>query len=185
MTYVSGLDLGSLADYTAMVTLRKDKDELHVGHIHRWPLGTTYPQIVADLVEMFNVTTPLYKSSLVIDGTGVGVAVVDMVRISGIDADIKAFTITAGQKPGDGTVPKKDLVGALQVGIGMGRIKVMKGHPLSETLGKELELFRVKVTGDRNETFAAWRERDHDDLVLALALAVWHAERCTDGKEFL
>jgi hypothetical protein len=32
--------------------------------------------------------------------------------------------------------------------------------------------WRMKVTADRNETFESWRERDHDDLVLALALAL-------------
>ena len=31
----------------------------------------------------------------------------------------------------------------------------------------------MKVTADRNETFGAWRERDHDDLVMALALALF------------
>jgi hypothetical protein len=29
------------------------------------------------------------------------------------------------------------------------------------------------VTAAANETFEAWRERDHDDLVLALALALY------------
>lgn len=37
----------------------------------------------------------------------------------------------------------------------------------------ELGLFRVKVTLSANETFETWRERDHDDLVLALALALY------------
>ena len=32
---------------------------------------------------------------------------------------------------------------------------------------------RVKVTLAGNETFEAWRERDHDDLVLAVALALY------------
>jgi hypothetical protein len=31
----------------------------------------------------------------------------------------------------------------------------------------------VKVTADRTETFSSWRERDHDDLVMALALALF------------
>jgi hypothetical protein len=33
-----------------------------------------------------------------------------------------------------------------------------------------------KVTASGNEAFAAWRERDRDDLVLALAMACWLAE---------
>jgi len=35
----------------------------------------------------------------------------------------------------------------------------------------------VKVTTAGNETFEAWRERDHDDLVLAVGIAAWVAER--------
>jgi len=40
-------------------------------------------------------------------------------------------------------------------------------------LTEELSLFRAKVTLAANETFEAWRERAHDDLVLALALALY------------
>ena len=28
-----------------------------------------------------------------------------------------------------------------------------------------------------NETFESWRERDHDDLVLAVALAIWFGDK--------
>ena len=47
----------------------------------------------------------------------------------------------------------------------------------AETLARELELFRVKVTASRSEVYESWRERDHDDLVLALALACWAGTR--------
>jgi hypothetical protein len=44
---------------------------------------------------------------------------------------------------------------------------------------QELLAFRVKVAASANETFEAWRERDHDDLVLAVAVAAWTGERVT------
>lgn len=175
--FFTGLDLGQAADYSALVTLDRpaeDADKLRVRHIHRWPLGTPYPAVVADVKALF-AAPPLAGSTLVVDGTGVGVAVVDMIREGGINAAVDAYTITCGLKPGDGTVPKKDLVGAVQVMLGNGRLKIAKDLPLAGTLTKELEAFRVKVTSERNETYGSWRERDHDDLVLALALAVWYA----------
>jgi hypothetical protein len=43
----------------------------------------------------------------------------------------------------------------------------------------ELLAFRAKVTASANETFEAWRERDHDDLVLAVATAAWVGEHVT------
>jgi hypothetical protein len=41
----------------------------------------------------------------------------------------------------------------------------------------------VKITEELNETFESWRERDHDDLVLAVALAAWAAEALEFFKE--
>lgn len=56
-------------------------------------------------------------------------------------------------------------------------MKIVVELPLADTLAKELETFRVKVTPDRNEVFETWREKDHDDLVLALAMAAWTARQ--------
>jgi hypothetical protein len=37
--------------------------------------------------------------------------------------------------------------------------------------------FRVKITTNANDTYEAWREGQHDDLVLGLSMACWYAER--------
>ena len=37
--------------------------------------------------------------------------------------------------------------------------------------------FTTKITTSANETYEAWRERDHDDMVLAVALAIWLGEK--------
>jgi hypothetical protein len=39
----------------------------------------------------------------------------------------------------------------------------------------------VAWAANSHETLEAWRERDHDDLVLAVAIAVWLAECARDG----
>jgi hypothetical protein len=182
--YITGLDLGQAADFTALVVLEQTAVRDHRGlevahyaarHIERFPLGTGYPAIVSALRERFR-GPPLAASLLVVDATGVGRAVVDMIRDGSLAATVSAWTITAGHRIGDRTVPKKDLVGAVQAALGTRRLKIAPELPLSDMLRKELETFRVKVSPDRNETFESWRERDHDDLVLALALAVWRGE---------
>ena len=185
--YISGLDLGQQADHSALVTVELDHlpdPELggpvqarhDVRHIHRWPLGTPYPAVIADLQTWFSAG-PLRDSALVVDATGVGVAVVDMITASALPAAVRRFTITHGHREGDGTVPKKDLVFAVVAALQTKRLRFAKELALRPVLEKEMENFRAKVTPDRNETFAAWREKDHDDLVLALALAVWYGER--------
>jgi hypothetical protein len=48
---------------------------------------------------------------------------------------------------------------------------------VAATLVRELQNFQVKITAAANETFGVWRDGQHDDLVLAVALASWWGER--------
>lgn len=59
------------------------------------------------------------------------------------------------------------------------RLRLADDVPLDEVLFKELDGFRVKVTLSGRARFGndvgAWREAEHEDLVLAVALGVWWA----------
>ncbi len=44
-------------------------------------------------------------------------------------------------------------------------------------LVEELQNFKLKITTAGNDTYEAWRESDHDDLVLAAAMAAWYGEK--------
>lgn len=44
-------------------------------------------------------------------------------------------------------------------------------------LVQELVILRAKVTAASEAAALAWREGEHDDLVLAVAVAAWEAER--------
>jgi hypothetical protein len=48
--------------------------------------------------------------------------------------------------------------------------------PEAAVLVRELATFSAKLSRAGSETYEAWREQDHDDLVLAVALAAWAAE---------
>ena len=185
--FFSGLDLGQAQDYSAMAVVeriaepdpeRKGKFvyRFDVRHLHRWALGTPYPQVVADVGRWF-AGAPLKGTQLAVDQTGVGRAVVDLFRASGVGAALCPLTITGGEGGSGGSVAKKNLVGALQVPLQTRRIRVPASLPLAGELAKELEAFRVKVTANRNEVFESWRERDHDDMVVALALALHLAQK--------
>ncbi|HEY7309269.1 MAG TPA: hypothetical protein VH643_07940 [Gemmataceae bacterium] len=69
------------------------------------------------------------------------------------------------------------LISKLQVLLQARRLQVARTLPEAAVLVKELENFRVKITAARPETFASWREGQHDDLVLAAALAAWLGEQ--------
>ena len=189
--FIGGLSLGQQRELTALVIVetytipdpnRHDcpLNRFDVRQIFRWPLGTKYPQIVEDLKQMYS-TPKLRETTLLVDGTGVGKAVTDLFLKSGIMARLRPFVITAGFKRGDGTVPKTELIGATIAASQQRRIRYAEGLKFGPILEKELETFTTKLATDRNESFAAWREKDKDDLVLALSLAVWHGARTGSG----
>ena len=177
--FVVGLDLGQAQDYTALAVVeRTEGGERHVRHLERFPLGTTYPAIVERVAALLSREPLAGDAELVVDATGVGAPVVDLLRDAGLRP--VAVTITGGEKVIRGSdgwrVPKRDLVAALQVALQTGRLKVAATLPLAEILTRELLDFRVRITDAAHDTYGAWREGSHDDLVLAVALAVWWAE---------
>jgi hypothetical protein len=61
------------------------------------------------------------------------------------------------------------------------RLTVAKQLPFAVALVEELQNFQVKVTEAANETFGALGEGYHDDLVMAIMIAVWAAEHAPMG----
>jgi hypothetical protein len=180
--FVVGLDLGQAQDFTAVAVVHRSAgrdDAVQVPHLERFPLGTPYPAIVGRTAQLL-ATPPLRgQASLVVDRTGVGSAVVDLLAEAHLSPI--AVTITGGDKVHRESktrysVPKRELVGCLQVLLQTGRLKIASALPEAELLVKELLAFQVKITASAHDTYGAWREGAHDDLVLALALAIWYGE---------
>jgi hypothetical protein len=178
MMFFVGVDIGQQVDPTAIVVIESVPPAYHVRHIERLPLGMRYPAIV-DRVQVLRRTPPLtLVTPVVLDRTGVGGPVTDMF---GDDEAITAVTITGGDQVirenwRHTKVPKRDLVATLVALFHSGRLLIAAGLPEREALMRELLAFRVKVNLETgHDSYEAWRERDHDDIVLALALATWHA----------
>lgn len=189
-----GLDLGQLQDYSALAIVEKleqtARDDpackervYHVRHIERFRLGTLYRDIVAQVGEEMLLLPG--RSQLVVDATGVGQGVIDLLEQAHL-API-AVTITAGDAVAGGgrswRVPKRDLVSVLQVLLQSGRLKIAAELPEADMLVREFLSFRVKISPrTAHDSYGAWREGEHDDLVLAVALACWHGEKATVPK---
>src|SRR5262249_17464222 len=122
--FLLGLDLGQTQDFTALAVLERRagatagvKPAYALRHIQRFPLGTACTEIVS-AVATLGRKEPLRQAPLVVDQTGVGRAVVDMLRQTA--SGVIAVTITSGHavtRAEDGSyhVPKKELITALQV----------------------------------------------------------------------
>src|SRR5271157_1182928 len=110
-SYFIGLDLGRTRDFTAIAVveraaLKREFDavawahrkevQFHLRHLERVPIGTPYPEVVRRVVDITRspqLTGPVH---LAVDNTGVGVAVVDMLRAAQPKAALLPVTITAG-----------------------------------------------------------------------------------------
>lgn len=200
--FLIGLDLGQARDHTAIAVLQKlpgmGGSMYDVPHLER--MQEPYPQVVRRVSELLNslrdkgsftafddlgrgyVVRP--DLDLVIDGTGVGVAVVDLFREADLAGKMIAVTITGGDnvnRDGDSyRVPKRDLAGVVQVLLQSHRLRIAKALPLAGVLQDELLNFRVKISLSGHDSYGAgadWRTANHDDLVLAVAMAAWHGEK--------
>ncbi len=122
------------------------------------------------------------RVEVLVDHTGVGIAVVEDLRGAGIEC--QAITITGGDQVtndrDDWRVPKRELVARMQVLLETDRLRIAEDLDLATTLVAELDNFRVKkITLTGNDSYGAgadWRDGNHDDLVLAVSMAAWYSE---------
>jgi Terminase RNaseH-like domain len=186
-TYTIGLDLGQSKDYTALVileTLRSPgrEDIYNIRNLER-TRGTPYTEVVDRVKEIMHKLT---GATLVVDQTGVGAPVVDMFRKANLNPAGVLIHGGATESHEGHTykVPKRNLVGVVQVPLQNKRLQIADS-PLREILVQELLNFKVKIDPETaHDSYSAWRENDHDDLVLATALAIWWAAQYVEPLRF-
>ena len=147
-----------------------------IRHLERLPLGTPYPvQVRAVIDRLERPPMDTLKPRILLDYTGVGRPVFEMFRQAGLKR-AEPITITGGRETTETdfgfAVPKVTLVSRLQALLHSGDLRIPTALPDAKVLTRELQEFRVKYTDAGNATFNA-REGEHDDLVLALAIAVF------------
>jgi hypothetical protein len=199
-SHFCGLDLGQVSDYSALVVLERrgntPKDyTFDCKYLKRWELRTPYPKIVDDTVKIVNnpqltqnVRDPTF---LAIDSTGCGMPIADLFRRAPMKAHLIPVYITGGtdvSRDGDvRRIPKIILVSNVAIALQSGKLKISKKLALASTLIDELANFKAKISNAGNTSFGAgadWREGNNDDLVLALALALWTANDGVKAAKF-
>lgn len=165
---------------------------LSVRHLERLPLGTNYVDVVARIKTLL-ATPPLAdrRTCLLVDITGVGRGVYDLMRREGLEAigiSIHGGSDISGTAEGF-SVPKRDLIAASQVRLQSRTLLVAAGLAEADTLVKELQNYRVKIDERTSHDSYNARTGQHDDLVLALSIAVWfrgfflkHQDSSLDGQ---
>jgi hypothetical protein len=135
-----------------------------------------YTEIVRRIVRLEQSARPRY---LMVDAGGPGRPVIDMLRAGGL-APTSVSIIGKGRVKrnlsGSWAVPKTTLMQGMSTAMGNGKLKIACDRAIADALVEEMRAFVRSITQHGNVTIEA--RRQHDDLILAVALAMWaRAER--------
>ena len=110
----------------------------------------------------------------------------ELLRSAGLGCGVTAVTITGGEKEsGSGAawnVPKRDLIAGVQLALEKGDLRIARHMTEAGALVRELVDVRVTAGMRTGKVrIGADGTGQHDDLVIALALACWRARWRENG----
>src|SRR5437016_741777 len=128
--YFVGLDLGQSRNYSALAVVeraevvldgtdwvtyeRRRERRFRMRFLERVPLGTPYPDVVGRVRSVARNEAIAGRCTVVMDATGVGAPVLDLLRQAGLGCGIEPVILTGGEREshagGMWHVPKRDLM---------------------------------------------------------------------------
>jgi len=191
-----GLDLGQRNDFSAIAVIDLVEDiganrdpvtfELHrtfrfcLRGVHRFPLGTPYTKIPSLVRRCVAQPPPGHlgrqpQSALAVDAGGPGIPVVELIRGARLDCGTLPVFITSGGMGsllpnGIYSVPRRELVSLLRLALEEQKLVFPAGMPLKDELAAEIAA--LQPSGAQSE---------HDDMAIAIALALWASTKRHPG----
>lgn len=172
---IMAIDLAKSVDYSFITISERRGDQHLFRHLERIPPGMDYPDQVHRFVKL---TKYSHIDRVVIDRTGIGMAVYDLLIKAGIRPI--GVVITSGNEPNFKgniwSVPKPDLISSLIACFQLGHIRIAD-LPERKTLITELQNFQIKISKNGHAAYEAAGSTIHDDGVISAALAVYSSMR--------
>ena len=190
MTFILSLDPAQLRDWSALCAVDMQYNQaqrrFHYNLVAmNRKQGLPYDQIVDWVVK--TIKNPAFGQQkppeFILDATGVGVAVRDMIRAKGIR--MKAITITAGEafsRQGNFIhIGKARLIGKFLGAFDGGKVQVNPNMPIWPAVEREMLAFRAEMSTQGRVKLEA-EQGENDDMLFALAMAVWYGEEILRGQ---
>lgn len=156
---VAGLDWGRYRDFTALVILRECSGELQAVHVERLP-GTAWQAQIDRVIQRLGAW---WVRTVCCDATGVGDPLAEMLQ-----QRIAENRMSTRVEPVAFTAPmKRTMIESLALAMEQGRVSI----PPRPDLLRELHAFTASRTTSGHIRLQA-QGSEHDDLVIALALAL-------------
>jgi len=178
MTIVLGWDVAQTMDSSIIAVIAYDGNPAMywVRRIVKLPKGMSYDkQVMAVRGLFFQYQSP----RLIIDRTGVGLPICDMIVAAGlqpIQVSLTSGDLISKPEPGKVNLPKKDMVASITKVIQERRLKVVVGCENAGLFKTELKNFQLKVSASGYNTYNA-APGQHDDTVTAVGLCLWYGDK--------
>jgi hypothetical protein len=194
--YIVGASIGEASEPTAFAVIEQrtirstgwgaDCEAIALRQLQRLPLSTSHTDfvryLVRDLIPNLGKLDQAGGADLVVDVNATGSAVADLMEKQGLSPIRVTISAAAGEtrfqdKFNEWRVGRPDLVGVLQLAMQSQRFKAADDLELLPILATELQNFKLRPPTVREGDLAALRDTKFADLVFAVGLAVWRAER--------
>jgi hypothetical protein len=197
MDMLIGVDLGQMQSFAAVAALSRTPvigpdgqvartstgapiHSYNLMGLRKHPLGTSYTRVVDHLVEQVQRPEMGPRPRVVLDGTGVGVPVCELVRTAlkpSPSIEVWSIAITSGTSVTEVGfrrvhAAKVEIVSVLRAVLESDLLRIPPQLEFTADLRRELADLRVKITDASNEVFGAG-PGSFDDLVRAAALPIF------------
>lgn len=192
--YFCGVDLGGRKRDPSTLTVievqygPKGRNYV-VSYLKRFTISMLYSDIATKLAKtderLKQIAADRKKEAIisyVVDSTGIGGPITDIIEQRLPLADIKRVYITGGINVTEGSeyneyhVPKGQLISGLCAAFDSKSIFMTKRSKEIDQIVRELAEFEIHITDSGRDTFDDRGKGHHSDLIIALALAVWAAD---------
>lgn len=199
--YLISCDYGLLRDHSAFCIaeeieeydlhsegfgpVKRENERLFIDIValRRMDLNTSYVDICTIIANFVRNLPELPRAPYILcDSTGVGRGPVDYLRKQGLYPVI-GITFTSGIEERrvsdlEWHVPKRNLVSATVLALQDRRLRISPEIEHARLLEEELRNYKLKISANTgNEVFEAGRESVHDDIVSAVLMCAWWAEK--------
>lgn len=211
--YIVAVDVAKKRDYTTIQIYRDSPEVTHfpvesgrnaivynyLDLVYQVKMqAMTYTTQVDKILELLNRIDMIDNAQLLVDGTGVGEPVVDIMRERGLLPFPIVFTGGSSPTPvyeeigkvfgsnaayghfrganvlKEMRVPKEDLVHAGMIAMQQGRLRIAKNIAHAEDFKNQLLRFKGTVNEKSGrKSYAAESEDIHDDFVVTFLMAAW------------
>ncbi|MGH7692474.1 MAG: right-handed parallel beta-helix repeat-containing protein, partial [Candidatus Dormibacteria bacterium] len=199
-TITVGVEVGHQTYPTAVVILESCRTESssaqdlpemlhHVRSVELVPARANFTTVLNRIGRAVEHAKVLGDSALVVDATGLNSSALDLLRWR-TGMPVRAVVFQAG-KLGETSqhkvhqLGKRDLTALLETVLASGRLEIVEASPLGQAIQHELSRLGVAGAGDPEVGDGKMGDGARPDLVMALCLALWWAERVGQGEALL